>query len=131
MKPNGVFYIDGSNKASIITTEKMTSQGISKTKFATQSGPMLLINGEVHPSFNKESKNLLVRNGVGILPNGGVIFSISTEPVSFYNFAKHFKEKGCKNALYLDGVVSRVYYPEKKLKSSTNDKFGVMIAVVE
>lgn len=56
---------------------------------------------------------------------------MSSQPVNFYDFAMYFKSKGCKNALYLDGFVSKMYYPEKKLKGNTNDRFGVMIAVTK
>lgn len=131
MKPNGVFYITKNNSAKIVTTPQMGKKSLSEAKYATQSGPMLLVEGKVHTTFTKGSKNLNIRNGVGVLPNGNVIFSMSAEPINFYDFAMHFKSKGCKNALYLDGFVSKMYYPEKKLKGSDNDKFGVMIAVTK
>ena len=52
-------------------------------------------------------------NGVGILPDGKVVFAMSKTEVNFYNFADYFKKLGCKNALYLDGFVSRTYLPEQ------------------
>jgi uncharacterized protein YigE (DUF2233 family) len=125
LMPNGVFYITNDNKAGVITTEKFEEKDI---KFATQSGPMLLIDGEFHPAFNKGSSNLNIRNGVGILPNGDVIFAISSLPVNFHDFADFFKSKNCRNALYLDGFVSRAYIPEKNWKQLDGD-FGVMISV--
>lgn len=131
LMPNGVFYITQKNKAKIVTTPKMDVAAIKEAKYATQSGPMLLINGEVHSAFNKDSKNLNIRSGVGVLPGGGVVFSMSENPVNFYQFAMHFKKMGCKNALYLDGFVSKMYYPEKNLQGSNNDVFGVIIAVVK
>lgn len=129
MEPNGVFYITKSNTAKIVTTQQMGQAQQTEAKYATQSGPMLLINGSVHKAFKKGSKNFNIRNGVGILPNGELLFSMSSNPVNFYDFAMHFKSKGCKNALYLDGYVSKMYYPEKELKGSAHDRFGVMIAV--
>lgn len=131
MKPNGVFYITKNNTAHIVTTKKMSGIKVYQSKYATQSGPMLLIDGKVHKAFIKGSKNLNIRNGVGILSNGGVVFSISNQPVNFYDFAIHFKNKGCKYALYLDGFVSKMYYLEKGLKKMGRDKFGVMIAVIK
>jgi uncharacterized protein YigE (DUF2233 family) len=68
LKPNGVFYITYDNKATICTTEKFETN--SQIKYATQSGPMLVIDGKIHPEFKNGSTNVNIRNGVGILPNG-------------------------------------------------------------
>ena len=56
-------------------------------KYATQSGPLLVIDGEIHDKFRYGSKNMNVRNGVGILPDGKLIFAISKEKINFYDFA--------------------------------------------
>jgi uncharacterized protein YigE (DUF2233 family) len=125
MKPNGVFYITKNNKAHITESEKMLWVNDVK-KFATQSGPMLLINGKMHPAFKEGSTNLQIRNGVGILPDGKVVFAISKEKINFYDFAKFFQELGCKNALYLDGYVSRMYCPQENVFQTDGD-FGVII----
>ncbi len=125
MQPNGVFYI---TKDSTFVTQCNEFKQSDNIQFATQSGPMLIINGEYHPKFKKGSNNLNIRNGVGILPNGNPIFAISNTPINFYDFAKFFKEKGCKNALYLDGAISRAYIPSKGLYDKKG-KFGVMIIV--
>lgn len=126
MKPNGIFYIDKSGDTKISTTDNFDNSII--LRYATQSGPMLVINGGIHPDFNKESTNLNIRNGVGILPNGCAIFAMSKEKVNFYNFAKYFKDKGCENALYLDGFVSRTYAPSQKWVQ-LDGNFGVIIGV--
>lgn len=126
LKPNGVFYITQTNKAVVCKTEEFKDNG--SIKFATQSGPMLIIDGEFHPAFKKGSANLNIRNGVGILPDNRVVFVISRQPVNFYDFAAYFKELGCKNALYLDGFVSRAYIPDKKWQQLGGD-FGVIISV--
>ena len=89
-----------------------------------------MTEGKIHPAFTDGSANLQIRNGVGILPNGNVIFAISKEPVNFYNFALYFKNLGCKNALYLDGFVSRAYIPSEKLMQ-TDGNFGVIIAATD
>jgi uncharacterized protein YigE (DUF2233 family) len=99
-------------------------------KFATQSGPMLVVNGEIHTAFKKGSSNLNIRNGVGILPNNHILFAMSKKEINFYDFAQFFKNAGCKNALYLDGFVSRTYLPEKNWVQ-TDGQFGVMIGVTE
>lgn len=126
LMPNGVFYITTANKAVICPTSDYKHN--SQIRFATQSGPMLLINGAIHPAFKKGSANLNVRNGVGILPGNKLLFAMSKEPVNFYDFAEYFKSMGCINALYLDGVVSRTYLPEKNWIQTDGD-FGVMIGI--
>lgn len=124
MKPNGVFAIDNKNTPLVFTTEDHSKH--NNLKYATQSGPMLVIKGELHPKFNKGSKNVHIRNGVGVLPDGKLLFAMSKERINFYDFATFFKENGCLNALYLDGFVSRLYLPEKGY-FETNSRFGVMI----
>lgn len=125
LKPNGVFYLTTQGKAVVCKTEdfKLTK----KIQYATQSGPMLVINGKIHPAFNKKSVNLNIRNGVGILPDQRVLFVISRQQVSFYEFAQYFQEMGCKNALYLDGFVSRIFLPE--LGYQFGGDFGVIIGL--
>ncbi|MFT3683266.1 MAG: phosphodiester glycosidase family protein [Ferruginibacter sp.] len=112
LEPNGVFYIRNNNTAQVCTTAKFVHD--STIAYATQSGPMLVINGCINPSFKKGSTNLNTRNGVGILPGNKILFAMSKKEVSLYDFASFFKKAGCSNALYLDGFVSRTYLPEKK-----------------
>jgi len=128
LKPNGIFYITVANIASICLTEDFVNK--DNIKYATQSGPMLIINGRIHPAFQQGSVNLNIRSGVGILPNNKVLFAMSKTPVSFYDIAAYFKAMGCKNALYLDGFVSRTYLPEKKWVQTDGD-FGVIIGVTQ
>ncbi|EPH13586.1 hypothetical protein HMPREF9713_00533 [Myroides odoratimimus CCUG 12700] len=126
LHPNGVFYLTRDNKAMIVTTTAFKPS--STIQYATQSGPILLLNSEINTVFTQGSKNLNIRNGVGVKPNGEVIFAMSKEKVNFYEFAKLFKELGCTDALYLDGFVSRAYLPSKEWTQTDGD-FGVIIAV--
>lgn len=128
LKHNGVFYITTDNKAAVCETNNFTDKGT--IKFATQSGPMLLVDGQIHSAFVKGSANLNIRNGVGILPNNNVVFAMSKDEINFYDFATYFQKLGCKNALYLDGFVSRTYLPGKHWVQ-TDGNFGVMVGVVE
>lgn len=128
LKPNGVFGIRKDNRAFLVTTENYIDDG--QIKFATQSGPMLLVDGAINSQFNEKSDNLNLRNGVCVLEDGKIVFAISRREVSFYDFALYFRGRGCRNALYLDGFVSRMYLPEKDLNDLGGD-FGVIIAVAE
>lgn len=128
LKPNGVFYITKSNESAIVSTEHFKQN--SNIKFATQSGPLLIINENINPVFQKKSNNLNIRNGVGILRNGDLIFAMSKKKINFYNFALLFKNLGCKNALYLDGFVSRTYFPEENWIQEDGN-FGVIIGITK
>ena len=63
-----------------------------KIKYATQSGPMLVIDGQIHAAFKEGSSNLNIRNGVGILHDNRVVFAMSKKEINFYDFAKYFQK---------------------------------------
>lgn len=129
LKPNGVFYLTSQNKPIVCITEELPSS-VKGLTFATQSGPMLVYNGRIHPGFNRQSTNLNVRNGVGILPNGNAVFVISRSQVSFFDIAEYFQKLGCQNALYLDGFVSRLYAPKQNWWQ-TQGQMGPIIGIEE
>jgi uncharacterized protein YigE (DUF2233 family) len=111
-KPNGIFYIKDSG-AGIVESEKFNSLnergGIHE---ATQSGPLLVIDGEVNPNLKPDSRSLYVRNGIGVKSANEVYILISEDEVSLYDFASVFMQQlHCRNALYLDGCVSQMYLP--------------------
>lgn len=128
LKPNGVFYTTAEGRAVICRTEDFRPS--AHIQYATQSGPMLVIDGQLHPAFQAGSPNLNVRNGVGLLPDGRVVFAMSKQPLSFYDFARYFQQLGCRQALYLDGFVSRTYLPAEGW-TQTDGGFGVIIGVTE
>ena len=128
LQPNGVFWVDTSGRGHVTPTADFRLD--AAVDFATQSGPMLLIDGATHDAFRQNSPNALVRSGVGVLPDGRVHLAMSRGPVSFYAFADYFRRLGCRDALYLDGVVSRVYDPAVGERGA-DGRFGVMIGVSE
>jgi len=85
MKPNGVFYVSA-DRAAIAETRAFLKQR-TQADVATQSGPMLVINGRVHPGFDRRSTSLKARNGVGVRADGKILFAISQGEVSFDAFA--------------------------------------------
>lgn len=99
-------------------------------RIATQSGPLLVRNGVLHPAINAASTSRLLRNGVGI-SGDTVIFVISEQPVNFYEIATYFRDElHCPDALYLDGVVSSLYSTDLQRNDSTVD-LGPIIGVVQ
>jgi uncharacterized protein YigE (DUF2233 family) len=128
LEPSGVFYTTKNKSAVICSTNEFKFD--SSVLNATQSGPMLVHKGKIHPAFRRDSQNKTIRNGVGILDNGTIIFAITTGPISFYDFAAYFKGLGCQNALFLDGTVSRMYDPEHDMEPQDGD-FGVILGITE
>jgi uncharacterized protein YigE (DUF2233 family) len=111
MKPNGVFYVAG-DKAGVMETDAFARSGI-KPDFASQSGPMLVINSKVHPKISANGTSAKIRNGVGVNDAGEAVFVISDSLVTFYEFASLFRDTlACNNALFFDGTVSALYAPE-------------------
>ncbi|MBA83565.1 MAG: hypothetical protein CML60_12625 [Rhodobacteraceae bacterium] len=109
--PNGVFCIR-EGRADVIETRRYIDESPA-CRDATQSGPMLVIDGALHPRFLSDSTSRYVRNGVGTSADGArVVFAISRNPVTFHEFGTLFKDTlGLPNALYFDGKVSRMYAP--------------------
>lgn len=111
MVPNGVFCV-AEGRLSVIE-----SGGYRTTtpacNYATQSGPMLVIDGALHPRFLPDSDSAHIRNGVGVSADGQTAwFAISDAPVTFHRFARLFRDElGAPNALYLDGSISRLIAP--------------------
>jgi uncharacterized protein YigE (DUF2233 family) len=107
--PNGVFAIDADGRASVRTTADFAASHV-RPRVATQSGPMLVIDGRINPEFIADSDSLKWRSGVCAPDPGKAVFVVSTGPVNFHNFAVLFRDKlGCRNALYLDGTLSQIY----------------------
>lgn len=101
-KPNGVFFLDGAS-AGILPTDKFLKLR-HKVRFATQSGPMLVIRNKLHPAFIPGSTDRTRRSGVGVCGGGAVRFAISEDRVNFNDFARLFRDHlKCQNALFLDG----------------------------
>jgi uncharacterized protein YigE (DUF2233 family) len=111
LKPNGVFSITGETAA--VSDSDSFLRDKPQVDFATQSGPMLVIGGQLHPRFVQARISQKRRDGVGIRDRHTVVFAISEDPVSFAEFARLFRDAlACRNALFLDGgSVPRLYSP--------------------
>lgn len=131
-KPNGVFYLI-KNAAGVMTTAAWLASPPT-ARFATQSGPMLVIDGKIHPAFIEGSTDLKDRDGVGVDAAGKVHFVISEDAVNFYDFARFFRDGlGCQNALFLDGgSAPGIYAPELGRDDAPgHGGYGPIIGVVK
>jgi uncharacterized protein YigE (DUF2233 family) len=130
-QPNGVFLVDG-NSARVITTDEYGREQ-PKPLLATQSGPMLVHEGEITTSavMSPNSQWRKIRNGVCAPSPGAVMFVISEFPVTFYEFAGYFRDHlHCHEALYLDGSISRLYAPRLGREDHGSD-IGPIIGVTK
>lgn len=111
MLPNGIFCVQ-EGRADVIETRAFVAVP-RPCRHATQSGPMLVIDGALHPRFLPASDSLRRRNGVGATPDGRIVhFVISEEPVTFHEMATLYRDVlGVRDALYLDGSISRLHAP--------------------
>ncbi len=107
--PNGVFAIYPDGHAAVRTSAAFKAEG-KAVQQATQSGPMLLIDGKLNDQFVDDSSSLKWRSGVCARTPTEVIFAVSEAPVNFHTFGRLFRDKlGCRDALYLDGSISQLY----------------------
>ncbi len=127
--PNGVFCIRD-DRADVIETLAYDAARPA-CRYATQSGPMLVIDGDLHPRFLKDSDSRYIRNGVGTSEDGTrAVFVISDQSVTFHEFGRIFRDDlGLPNALFLDGSVSRLHAPQLN-RSDFGRWLGPIVGVV-
>lgn len=128
--PNGVFCAGGARPFQVIE-----SRGFAETRpqcrIATQSGPMLVIDDELHPRFLVDSDSRYIRNGVGTSADGQIAwFAISNSAVTFHEFGRFFRDGlGARDALYFDGSISRLYAPSLR-RADFGRRMGPIIGFV-
>ncbi|MDN4483896.1 phosphodiester glycosidase family protein [Demequina lignilytica] len=108
LKPNAVFAVHDDGTAEVVDSTAYDPAGVT---YATQSGPALVLDGEIHPEFREGSVNTAVRSGVGVSPDGTTVhLALSLGFVNLWDFATLFRDVlGCDDALYLDGQISQLW----------------------
>ena len=127
--PNGVLCL--SDDGAFVLESAAWAEGGRACDDATQSGPMLLIGGEIHPRFRPDSDSRNIRNGVGTSADGTrAVFALSRRPVTFWEFARLFRDGlGLPDALYLDGRVSRLHAPALG-RSDRGARMGPIVGIL-
>ena len=109
MKPNGVFWI-GDRTAGVTETSRYLADPPA-ARFATQSGPMLVIDGRIHPKIQPTGASQKFATGLCARRRQCAVRDLR-RPVTFHDFARLFKDGlNCSDALFLDGSVSSLYAP--------------------
>ena len=127
--PNGILCLrDG--QADVIETLRYIDEK-PDCAYATQSGPMLVIDGELHPRFLPSGTSRYTRNGVGTSADGKqAIFVISNNTVTFHEFGSLFRDHlNLPQALFFDGNISRLYAPSIG-RSDVGFRLGPIIGTV-
>jgi len=126
-KPNGIFFIS-EGQAGILETS-LYLQRRPQTDYATQSGPLLVVDGKIESRMLASTVSRNIRNCVGVRDGGNAVFAISEDLVSFSDFAKLFRDAlSCPNALYFDGVVSDLLVPGLS-RAAHGSTVGPLVAV--
>ncbi|APX13363.1 phosphodiester glycosidase family protein [Tateyamaria omphalii] len=123
--PNGILCLRP-GRADVFETLAFVEQAPDCT-YATQSGPMLVIDGALHPRFLPDSTSRYIRNGVGTSADGTkAVFAISNNAVTFHEFGSLFRDAlDLPNALFFDGNISRLYMPDLN-----RDDFGFALGPI-
>ena len=136
LKPNAIFFVEGppGSETAAVVESSAYDRPSAGVRLATQSGPALLLGGELHPRFLPDATSLKLRSGVGV--NAGapqvVYLAISDGEVRFHDFATLFRDAlGCTDALYLDGTVSVLSAPGRRGPEHTRGTFGGILVVSE
>lgn len=134
--PSGVFYVDGepgAEAAHVVETTRFEAD-VTRVRLATQSGPALLLGGELHPRFLPDSDSLKLRSGVGVAATDPSVVhvAISDDLVRFHDFATLFRDVlACTDALYLDGTVSVLNAPGRRGEAHAQGTFGGILVVTQ
>jgi uncharacterized protein YigE (DUF2233 family) len=129
MLPNGVFEVMADGRVAIAPSSEYRPR--AHPRWATQSGPMLVIHGALHPAIQPNGDSVHVRNGVGVDGPNSAWFAISDEPVSFGRLARLLRDElGCRDALYFDGAVSSLW-DRPAGRRDEHSRLGPMVAVFD
>jgi uncharacterized protein YigE (DUF2233 family) len=131
LQPNGVFALDSSGHAYVVTTAAYNALADTiSIRYATQSGPMLVMDGKVLPRFPDGSPNRHIRNAIGITDQQDVVLAISRDPVTFFEMGSFMISQGCTSVLYLDGAISQAYMPDIHTNSlSDGEHLGPILVI--
>ena len=129
MLPNGIFAVDARGRVAIVPSPAWPPAGFA-VRWATQSGPMLVVAGRLHPLIQADGVSRYIRNAVGVADPRTAWFVISDEPVSFGRLARFLRDGlGCRDALSFDGAVSSLWDPAHGRQDQRQD-LGPLVAVL-
>lgn len=127
LEPNGVFYVENGIPKISVSKDFRKNKNIS---YAVQSGPVLIKDSRINEQFMKNSKSLKIRSAVGIDKEDNLFFLMSETKINFYDFSKYALDiLECKDLLFLDGTISKMYFDTDSKIPDQKYPFVVMITV--
>ena len=127
LMPNGVFLVRRDGAVEVVTSDAFKPS--PDIAYATQSGPMLLVGGQLHPKIEPDGASHFIRNAVGIGPDRRPRFVISVDAVSFGKLARFMRDRlKMRDALYLDGSVSSLWDPANNRMDNFTDLGPMIVA---
>ncbi len=131
LRPNGVFSVDADGSVHVEETGRFLARA-GAPAWATQSGPLLVEVGVLHPKIAEDGPSRVIRNGVGVTGSDEAWFVISEDPVSFGRFARFFRDVlKCPDALYFDGAVSSLWAPGLGRRDRTTGLGPLVVVLVK
>lgn len=125
----GVFFGEATGSWQVREAQAFAAETEERPHFATQSTPLLVIDGEVHPAIPHDSANRSTRSGVGVDVRGRALFVISDEPVSMGKLARLYRDVlNVTDALCLGGAGAQVWDPAAG-RMDEGPAFGPLIVV--
>lgn len=126
LQPNGVLVL--APAPTIVETSAFAASPPAASQ-ATQSGPLLVSAGRLHPKLSRSSSNKALRSGAGVDSGGRLYLAISREETTFWALATLLRDAlGCPDALYLDGAISELWAPSLG-RTATSQRFSGLISV--
>lgn len=107
---NWIFGLSTDGSLYLIPYANIENENIS-FKWAFQNWPMLILDGK-NMRENWTSTSKYNRSGIWFTQWWKAIIIYSDEPVTFKEFAQLFVDRGCNNAIYLDGWPAAGYQDE-------------------
>lgn len=130
LKPNGVFWLDTRRVGHVAEAGEFAAIDRKTVRLATQSGPLLLHGGTIHPAFRRDAPSRKIRSGIATC-GGKVVLAVSRDGINFWDFATFFRDSlHCRDALYLDGSISRLYAPARGLHADAGPFAGMLVVSV-
>lgn len=142
LQPNGVFAVTDSGFNVVSTAEfqhryqpgpmTMLDPGDERSSeliHAVQSGPMLVVDGEINPLFTPQSQSAKTRTAVGVDQTGRALLLHAYLPVNMWAMANQARKLGLTQVLYLDGTVARFDSVAAGRRVFPNIPLAAMIAV--
>lgn len=127
--PNGVLYQDHAGRVAIRESSDMRGHERS-IRDGLQSGPALLLNGNVHPIARPPNRGRAHERRSAACISAPERLSIVFAPgaTTFPQITRFLTELGCRDAIFLDATITGLLIPQRGIHIRT-DQFGGLLVL--